>query len=833
MFLRFYDKTAFIYKGKNIFYKELIDKAEFYSAAIDIIPGDRVVIFSENRPEWAYALFGIWRRGGIAVPIDHMASVDEIAFILKDARPTYAFVSPDLKNTFAMAVKRHKYRLEAIDIEDFIPFQDPKPPVTNISEDIAFILYTSGTTGEPKGVMLTFGNIYSNVEAISKENIASSKDITIALLPFHHAYPLMVSLLVPIYLGATIIFNENLSSSSLINLIVANKVTALIGVPKLYKILHDRIFGEINNLPHAKTMFSLVDFLGSPKLGKIIFKKVHKSFGGKLRYFISGGAKLDPNIAHDLYMLGFDVLEGYGLTETSPIVSFNVPGSIKIGSVGKPIPGVEVKIAEDGEVLVKGKNVMKGYWQRPDLTNEAIKDGWFYTGDIGYLDEDGYLYIVGRKKELIVLENGKKVIPEEIENLILLESKVVKETALIEKNGQLHAIIVPDFEIAKQMGIVNLREYLTWEVIDKVNQKLPPSKRITDFSIREEELPKTRLGKIRRFLLKASDQETIKQTSSQHRPEPQDKNITDEKKAAVGIMTEQEATLLDYLRKYKQNISPKDHIEIDLGLDSLDKVELLSFLEKTFDINLSEKELSKYLSVEQLMNLVSNAQTKEIKEVNWHEILQNTVPLDTLDYKDDVIVYGSNILKFLFKLYFRFQVEGLPNLPKEKPFIIAPNHASYLDGFLIAASLSKDIVKDTYFLGAKEYFEGEMGELIAKYFHVIPVDTQSNVKDTLLKSASVLKSNKNLVIFPEGARTRDGKLLPFKKGAAILSKELKVPIVPTAIKGSYEAMKIGDIFPKPKKVVVRYGWPLLDYEFSYDEILGRLEEAVQSLLDLP
>jgi len=824
MFLRFYDKTAFIYKGKNISYKELIDKAEFYSAAIDIIPGDRVVIFSDNKPEWAYALFGIWRRGGIAVPIDHMASEDEVAFIIQDARPAYAFVSSDLKYTFAKAVKRHRYKVEVIDIENFIPFQDPKEPITNISEDIALILYTSGTTGQPKGVMLTFGNLKSNIEAIAKENIASSKDVTIALLPFHHAYPLMVSLLVPIYLGATIIFSENLSSSSLVNLIVANKVTALIGVPKLYKILHDKIFGEINNIPVAKKLFSFVDFVGSPKLGKIIFKKVHKSFGGNLKYFISGGAKLDPNIAHDLYMLGFDVLEGYGLTETSPIVSFNVPGSIKIGSVGKPIPGVEVKIAEDGEVLVKGKNVMKGYWQRPDLTNEAIKDGWFYTGDIGYLDEDGYLYIIGRKKELIVLENGKKVIPEEIENLILSKSDIVKEVAVIEQNGHLHAIIVPNFELVKEKGILNLREYITWEVIDKVNRELPSYKNITDFSIREEELPKTRLGKIKRFLLKAQDNVPLK---------AKEQTYKEEEKKPIGILTEQEGILLDYLRRYKSDISPKDHIEIDLGLDSLDKVELLSFLDKTFGIQIPEKELSKYLSVEQLMSLVLDKEAKQTKEVKWHDILSETAPAETLEYKDEVLVYGSYLLRQIFKVYFRFQVEGLPNLPKENPFIIAPNHASYLDGFLIAASLPKELIKDTYFVGAKEYFEGKIGDIIAKHFHVIPVDTQSSVKETLIKSAAILKSKKNLVIFPEGARTRDGKLLPFKKGVAILSKELKVPIVPTAIKGSYEAMKIGDIFPKPKKLVVRYGWPLLYYEFSYDEIIGRLEEAVQSLLNLP
>ncbi|HEK25329.1 MAG TPA: long-chain fatty acid--CoA ligase, partial [Hydrogenobaculum sp.] len=360
-----------------------------------------------------------------------------------------------------------------------------------------------------------------------------------------------------------------------------------------------------------------------------------------------------------------------------------------------------------------------------------------------------------------------------------------------------------------------------------VNRELPSYKNITDFTIREEELPKTRLGKIKRFLLKAQDNAQLKeqvQTQVQtHKKENK----------PIGILTEQEGILLDYLRKYKSDISPKDHIEIDLGLDSLDKVELLSFLDRTFGIQIPEKELSKYLSVEQLMNLVSDKEAKQTKEVSWHDILSETAPAETLEYKDEVLVYGSYLLKQIFRIYFRFQVEGLPNLPKENPFIIAPNHASYLDGFLIAASLPKELIKDTYFVGAKEYFEGKFGAIVAKYFHVITVDTQSSVKETLVKSAAVLKSKKNLVIFPEGARTRNGKLLPFKKGVAILSKELKVPIVPTAIKGSYEAMKIGDLFPKPKKIILRYGWPIVDYEFSYDEIIGRLEEAVQSLLDLP
>ncbi len=821
MFLKYHDKTAFIYKGKNISYKELIEKVDFYSSVIDIIPGDRILIFSENRPEWAYALFGIWKKGGVAVPVDHMASYEELAYIIQDARPSYAFVSKDLKDIFVKALKQQKYKVEPVDIEDFIPLFEPGK-ITNISEDLALILYTSGTTGKPKGVMLTFGNLNSNIEAIVKENIASSKDITIALLPFHHAYPLMVSLLVPLYLGATIIFTDNISSQNLINLIIANKVTALIGVPRVYKLIHQRIFEEIEKNPLAKKLFNLVDFLGSPRLGKIIFKKVHKRFGGALKYFISGGAKLDPKIANDLYMLGFYVLEGYGLTETSPIVSFNIPGAIKIGSVGRPIPGVEVKTQDDGEILVKGKNVTKGYWQRQDLTNEAIKDRWFYTGDLGYLDDDGYLYITGRKKELIVLENGKKVIPEEIENLILSKSPTIKEVAVIEKSGILHAVIVPDMEKVKELNILNLREYITWEIIDKVNRELSSYKQIQDFSIQEEELPKTRLGKIKRYLL----QQTLTGTSPVQKPKEEEISIP------KGILSEQESILLEYLRKYKQNVSPKDHIEIDLGMDSLDKVELLSFLDKTFNIKLKEKDLSKYLSVEQLMELVSTASIVNQETINWSDILKAQNQELELDYKDDVLIYGSLVLKYIFKLYFRLQTEGLLNLPKTPPFIIAPNHASYLDGFLIASSLPKEVLQNTYFVGAKEYFEGKFGEFIAKYFHVIPVDTQSNVRDTLIKSTNILNNNKNLVIFPEGARTRNGKLLPFKKGVAILSKELKVPIVPSTIIGSYDAMKIGDIFPKPKRIILRYGWPLREYDFSYDEITGRLEQATEALIEL-
>ncbi len=815
-----FQKTAFIYKGKEISYKELIENVYNFSTLLDILPGERVCLIASNMPQWAYALYAIWRKGGTCVPIDHLSSEKEVRFIVEEVRPQYIFVDSQTYSKVKKSLEGYKYKIELINIEnEVIPLKERDHEAKNLSQDVALILYTSGTTGSPKGVMLTFSNLESNIEAIVKTKIATKDEKTIAILPFHHAYPLMVSLLVPLHIGATIIFSENLSSKSILNLIVANKVTVLIGVPRLYKTLHQSIMKKIKENKKANFLFKVVKALESPSLGKLIFKKVHEAFGGELKYLVSGGAKLDVEVAKDLYALGFLVLEGYGLTETSPIVSFNYPGAIKIGSVGKPIDGVEVKIAEDGEILVKGKNVMKGYFGAIELTREVIKDGWFYTGDLGFLDEDGFLYITGRKKEIIVLENGKKVVPEELENLILSKTDIIKEVGITLYENKLKAIIYPDLEKLSEKGILNISEYIKWEVLDKVNLDLPPYKKIQDFILVEDELPKTRLGKIKRFLLKDFITKETKE---------KEKVKIEEKKP---VMSSSEVILIEYLSKFKPYLKPEDHLELDLGMDSIDKAELLSFLKESFNIDIKESDLSNYQTVSSLMDLVRDASVITKKEPNWKDILKNIEPINK--NPNDHIYYFTKALKIIFKLYFRFTVEGIYNLPKQKPYIIAPNHASYLDGFLIASSLPKEIIKDTYFIGAKEYFESPLGKKFAELFNVIPIDTQKDILNALKVSASYLKANKVLVIFPEGAREREKKLLPFKKGVSILSKELKVPVVPSAIKGSYEALKIGDFFPKPYKIVVRYGWPLKLYDFPYDEITGRLEEAVSNLLIIP
>lgn len=806
------DKTALIYAGEKISYHQLLHHIDVFSSLLEVSKEDKVAIFSENRPEWIYTFFAVWKKAAVNVPIDFMSNQEELLYILQDCKPKVIFTSKNNKEKVISIKEKLDYDIQVFVFEELdFKSKGESKEVEKDLEDVAVILYTSGTTGNPKGVMLTYKNILSNVRAVEKVGIASEKDSTLALLPFHHSYPLVVSMIIPLNLQATIVFLDKLTPEDILEKLKTYKVSILIAVPRVYSLFHRRIFQEINKSSLTKAVFKVVKTINYQPLSRLIFKKVHQVFGGNIKYFVSGGSKLDLEVAKDLWALGFKVVEGYGLTETSPIVSFNPPDKIKLGSVGKPIEGVEVKIL-DGEILVKGDNVFKGYYNKPLETQSSFKDGYFMTGDLGYLDDEGYLYITGRKKEIIVLPNGKNINPEEIENHILKMSDIVKEVAVIEKDNSLFAIIYPDFEAVKKKGIVNLEETIKWNVIDKYNLTQPPYKRIGGFKIVNQELPKTRLGKIRRFMLKDFLEKSQEKPRQIKEPDSQVYQI-----------------LKDYLKSYTNlPVYPDSHIEIDLALDSLGKVELLTFIETTFGVSITEKDLAQNPTVESLYKLIEEIKTKiETQTVNLKEILNQE---STAEIKEGFIIYLKPILKTFFKIYNNLQVEGLENI-KEKPVIFAPNHQSYLDGFLLIASLPNDILKDTYFLAEETYFNSAFRRFIAKNFNVIPVNINKNLKDSLIKSAAVIKSGKNLVIFPEGARTRDGSLLPFKKGFAILSKELNIPVIPTVISGAFESYPINAKIPKPYPIKVKFLEAVYPDNLSYDEITDLVKNKIQHTIN--
>lgn len=803
------EKSTLVYGDKNIKFPEIFDQIKVFAGYLDIEKGDRVCIVSYNRPEWIYSFYSIWEKGGIPVPVDFMSSAEEITYILEDSRPKYVFTDSVSKETVEDAVDNSTVKPEVLIFEDIKEKKKvEKKSVKIYPEDTAVILYTSGTTGLPKGVMLSFKNLLSNIKGLEATEIADSTDSTVAILPFHHSYPLTVSMLFPLYIGAKIVFIEKISSEEILKVLQKNRITVLIGVPRLYYLFHRKIFDRINKNPVAKLLFLIAKSINNRSLSKLLFKKVHEVFGGNIKYFVSGGAKLDVDTAKDLWALGFTVIEGYGLTETSPIVSFNPPDRIKLGSVGVPIKGVSVKI-ENGEILVKGDNVMKGYWNKPEETAKIIREGWLYTGDLGYLDEDGYLYITGRKKDIIVLPTGKNINPEELEKKILKTSDLIEEVAVVYKDGKLTAVVYPNFEAVQKENIVNIKETIKWEVIDKVNRELPDYKRISDFIIVKKELPKTRLGKVRRFLL----EDFIKQAGQQP-------------KAVEEPDYPEYRMIKEYLKSItKKEVYPDSHIEIDLGLDSLEKVEFLSFIEQSFGVKVSEKELSENSTVEKISQFVKEKKKKlEKTEINWGDILKQEVKIDISESKIPVLTL-KKVLYPVFKMYFRLKVEGTENVP-EPPFIIASNHQSLLDGFLIISALPDNLLKDTYFLAEEKYFPEGIKKNTGKKFHVLTVNINRNLKESLLKTASLLKKGKNVVIFPEGARTRDGKLLPFKKFFGILSKELSIPVVPVVICGAFDAFPIGSLFPKPKRIKIKFLEPVYPDKKSADRIV---EETYQKI----
>ena len=473
----------------------------------ELSPQDRVVIFMENRPEWISSLFAVLFSGGIAVPVDYLLTEEELFNILKDSQPRFLITSGGNREVAERAVSKLGYHVKVVNIdsenlnrEGEITFKKRNP------EEVILILYTSGTTGNPKGVMLTLKNLNHNVRAVENLGFLREDDRFVAILPFHHTYPLVATAVLPVTLRLPLIFIEKLTPADILSTVNEQKVTIMVGVPKLYHVIHHNIMAEIKKLPPFKRKVvegALKAFKrGVPRsIRKRFFSEVHRKVGQHLRFMISGGAKLSEDVWRDMEAMGFNILEGYGLTETSPLISVNRPDKKKIGTAGVPVEGVEVRITESGEIAVKGDNVMKGYYNKPEETEKVIRDGWFYTGDLGFIDEDGFIHITGRAKEVIVLESGKNVYPEDIE-IELLKSPYILEVGVFFHEGKLKAIIRPDFELLVEEGVKDIKAFMKKE-INRLMRGFQPYKKIKEFKVTDRELPRTRIGKLRRFLLPA------------------------------------------------------------------------------------------------------------------------------------------------------------------------------------------------------------------------------------------------------------------------------------------------------------------------------------------
>ncbi len=820
--------------------------------------GDFAAICLENRPEWGIIYLGIMSAGLTCVPFDTQLTGQEIENLINDCAAKIIFVSNAVFQ--AKKIDKIKTGLNKIVILDLDVEKDNLIGLAQVKstpcegviwpevlpEDIASLIYTSGTTGSPKGVMLTHKNFCSNFQSIYKLKMFSDKDNFISILPLHHCFPFIVTLILPLFCRATVTYASSLKTDELLTSIREAGVTVMAGVPQLFYMFYTQISAKMKKMPFLVRMpllgliwilWQIRGFSGI-NLNKQVLSKIHRPFGRALRFFISGGAKLNEDAERFLMKVGFTILEGYGLTETSPGVSFNPLSRQKIGSVGRVIPDVEVKIVDPdatgmGEVVIKGPNVMKGYYKRDDETSSVLKDGWFYSGDLGHVDRDGYLYITGRIKEMIVLSSGKKIFPEEIESHYA-KSPYIKELCVLgvgeTEEERLSAVVVPDADYCRKVGEVNINSVIRWELENLANG-LAPYQRIKGFIIVKESIPRTRLGKIIRYEVQKKYLDEVKGIKSKVAQGEEAPATEEDLKLFSSDSGKKIIEALTKHAKLERQIALTDHLELDLGIDSLGRVELTMALEKALNTHIPDEVLAQASTVKELIleieKLASNGAVQkgpipQVKsQTSWNEIL-NEEPSKEIIKKLHLppnwpatlgMLLFTGILRLVFRTIWRLKIFGTENIPKTGKCILCVNHGSYLDGFIVAASVPAGLRKNLFLIGFGAFFDHFLIRNIIKYIGVIPIDPGTHLVEAMQASSHVLKNGKIVCIFPEGERTIDGEVKEFKKGVGILAKELDVPLIPVRITGSYESWPRTKRFPRPYMITITFGRP-----FNFDEL---------------
>lgn len=823
-----FQNTAIMVGERNISYARLLDYINLFSKYTPQHEGDKTLIFSENREGWIYAFFSIWQNKGVAVPVDASSTVSDVVYILNDCQPQCIWTSKERLNVAEEAVKESGLPIQILLIDDYeqaeCPAREGKMYIqqdgifTAENKDMALIIYTSGTTGSPKGVMISYANLYANCYSVTVDvHIFDSSRRTLILLPLHHVLPLVGTVIMPILAGGGVAICPTLSGPDIMDTLVRGKIAIFVGVPRLWTTIYLGIKKKIDASPIARALFKICEWAGSPKLSRFIFRAVHKKLGGNLTFCVSGGASLDTEVGCGLRTLGITMLEGYGMTETAPIISFTHPGDVIPGCVGLPMSTVDVKIV-NGEICVKGPNVMLGYYNRPEETAQVIdKDGYVHTGDLGYLDELGRIHITGRSKEIIVLSNGKNIQPAEIEYKLEKYDQYIKEVAVTQDGDMLRAIIVPQESWADNLSDQEVEEQLKRLVIEPYNLTVVNYKKIMSLFVYRGSLPRTKLDKLQRFKLK-----DLLTGSAQTEQLPKEKPSASE--------TEEMRILREYIEDEKKiAVKPTSHIETDLAFDSLDCVGLEGFIERTFGVQMKSNTFAQYANIQEIANYIAQNKTRtEVENIDWKAILTSDTSYLNIASTWAIHTKVVRLMQRFLRKHNNLEIRGIENIPLEDQFIIAPNHQSVLDGNLCVAGLSTDSLRNTYYYATEEHIKGYPLQLMARHNNVILMQHQ-NLKDSILRMAKVLKQGKNLVIFPEGARTHDGKMQAFKKTFAILAKELNVPIVPVRIEGAFEAMPRGTKRLGKHKITVTY-LPVIKptAEQTYEQLSNQVKEAIQA-----
>lgn len=827
--------------------------------------GVNAVVIGENSPEWVIAYHAIILTGACTVPVDPNIPPEEIESIVSTTQARVIFCSKVYLGLF----RDLKKRLNCIDLiiildiegeepesrfDQFISHGNREKDAFSTSfkpDDPMVIIFTSGTTGKAKGVVLTQKNFTSVCRHAVPRMKINSNDTVCAVLPLHHVFGCAASIVAPLSTGMDIVCVPFVKGPLILEALKDKEVTFLPAVPKMLQLFYDSIMHNVKKKgPAVQTVFNGLktisatfgDTLGEGFKRKL-FSSVHKGFGGKLRLVISGGAALSKTYWAGFRQMGFTIVEGYGLTETFGPICVCPGEKAKLGSVGPVLPDNEILIdAPDGngigEVLLRGNCVFAGYYENDTLSREVIDDeGWFHTGDLGKLDKEGFLFLSGRKKDMIVLDNGKNVYPEELEDFYGT-SALIEEIGVFgaEKNGNaiVAAVIVPEQSVRKRQSIRQATDLIFDELI-RLGKNLPVYRRITDFAVVYTQLPRTTTRKLKKNDLHKLYHSIKRKTGARRHAEEQLSVIEMammESDEFHGVAEE----ILEIVPKTDRSIiNPRSHLEIDIGLDSLDRLELLNLIEKRFSITIREDVFDKMETMADIISLIRES-LEHPKDTSVEDTLglkerilaDTTLEIHAVAEKKPFI--SSFIQNIISKKYHLESNDLLSIFPEQSPCVFAANHIHQNDTIYLLASLPAPVRRNTVFLGDRETRKYPKIPFMFYTSQMVPLEKEDDSLEMIKVSLALLRRGKNLIVFPEGMIPKPPAIAPFKSAVGLLMRETDIPVIPVRMMVSGSG-KQSILFGKPvtcKEISARKIIP--DDQLSVEAITEVIRKMV---IDLP
>jgi long-chain acyl-CoA synthetase len=778
--------------------------------------GDRAIVWAVNRPEWGIAFLAVAHGGGVAVPLDVRHTVD---FGRKIVAQTGAKLVIASRQTEAAATQLGLPIVWIESLPDRARRSEVLAPARVTRDTLAEIVFTSGTTGEPKGAMLTHGNLTSCATTMTRVMSFDEKDRLLSVLPLSHLYEQVLGFLAPLVVGASVVYPVSRQPAVLIRTFRDFKVSVLLIVPQGLRLLDAAIERRVDQSGRRESFDRAHRWAGrAPRfVRRLLFRPVLKEFGGRLHTIGVGASALDVEIAQRWTEMGVDVLQGYGATEMGPVVSFTRPERNVLGTVGEPIPGVEVRIAEDGEILARGPGRFLGYWQNAEATAAAIDaEGWYHTGDLGAFTDGGMLTFRGRKKDMLALPDGQKVYAEDVEAILRDDERVTDAAVLgwpLGSGLKVHAVLLLDDASLEDA------------VVATANARLAPHQQIRGSTVwPDPDLPRTHTLKVRKPDILARLDE-LERPGSASIPGAASKTPRENVDANVDPVA---AVVAGVAGLPPSSVVMTSRLSSDLDLDSLRRVELLGVIEEELGVFVDDDALQPDATVADLAALVEAARGAKAGVSAWRW------PLSPIVRAIGLTAQVLLIYPFVH-LFYRVRVSGLERLREEDgPYLLTPNHCLHLDNGIILTrlpfgirwKLSVAAAADTIY---DNPLQGVLASILANAF---PLQREGGVRKSLELLGQRLDRGYNILIYPEGKLTVGGPLQPFKAGAGLIAVEGGTPIVPVKLKINEMSIVDRRRFPSAIRgdVELVIGEPIwFDADTDHAAATTRLEAAVAAL----